>query len=119
MRKGVKRKLAHPPVDKEWTRIRNRLTQAVATFDLLQTIELLDLCRADSELKRWRPYLSMGRLCLECPADYARCYSFDFPCLYFSNGYYTIADFGNYKKCPFRRQKRPSTLPGNICSPSR
>jgi hypothetical protein len=73
----------------------------VATSDPTQTIELLDLCRADSELKQWRPYLSMGRLCLERPADYARFYSFDFPCLYFFEEHYIVADFGNYKKWPF------------------
>ncbi|WP_201987238.1 hypothetical protein [Hymenobacter rubidus] len=101
MRKRIKRKLAHPPVDQEWTRIRNRLTQAVATSNPTQAIELLDLCRADAELKQWRPYLSMGRLCLERPAGYARCYSFDFPCLYFFQGDYTVADAGNYKKWPF------------------
>lgn len=101
MRKRVKRKLAYPPVDKEWTRIANRLAHPVATSNPYQTLELLNLCRADAELKQWRPYLSMGRLCLERPAQYGRAYSFDFPCLYFFEGNYIVADFGNYKKWPF------------------
>jgi hypothetical protein len=101
MRKRVKHKVGQQLVVQEWARVRRRMTQTLAISSPSQSLELLDLCRIDPALKQWRPSLSMGRLCLARPARYARFYSFEFPCLYFAEGHYTVADHGNYKKWPF------------------
>lgn len=91
-----------------------------------KTIELLNLCRAVPDLRKLKPYVSLGRLCLshDIPVEQAlaegkQAFTQDTPCLYFCEGHYVVAGYDNRDKWLFETaseaidfvRRHPASIP--------
>ena len=88
--------------------MRARLAEFPPSFHPDKTIELLNLCRAIPELRKLKPYISLGRLCLthntpidQCLAEGKTAWNQDAPCLYFHKERYVVAGYDNRDKWLF------------------
>ncbi|SMB97355.1 hypothetical protein SAMN00120144_0386 [Hymenobacter roseosalivarius DSM 11622] len=84
--------------NKKWHQIRLRLAEFSLHFHPQKTIEFLDACRASRSLRQLLPYISLGRLGLECYDANERGQSDEFVCLYFHQDQYTVSSYDNTEK---------------------
>jgi hypothetical protein len=85
--------------NEQWAAVRQRLlTVFPPSFYPERTVEMLDLCRASSELRQLLPFISIGRLGLARYDAYERGIADDFMCLYFYDGQYVASNQSNEEK---------------------
>lgn len=95
-------------LNQEWQKVRRSLAEFPPSFYPDKTIELLNLCRSVPNLRKLKPYVSMGRLCLSHNTPIEHLYAEgkqaindDAPCLYFHKGCYVVAGYDNRDKWLF------------------
>jgi len=113
-------------LNQEWQQARAQLAVFPPSFHPDKTIELLNLCRALPELRKRKPYISLGRLCLspnipveQLYAESKQAINQDTPCLYFHEGRYVVAGYDNRDKRLFETafeainfvQRHPASVP--------
>lgn len=95
-------------LNQEWQDARKSLAHFPPNSCPDRTIELLNLCRSVPDLRKLKPYISMGRLCLshnipveQLYAEGRQAINNDAPCLYFHEGHYVVAGYDNRDKWRF------------------
>jgi hypothetical protein len=95
-------------LNQEWQDVRKSLADFPPSFHPDKTIELLNLCRSVPDLRKLKPYVSLGRLCLshnipieQLYAEGKQAINQDSPCLYFYEGHYVVAGYDNRDKWLF------------------
>ena len=94
-------------LNQEWQDVRKSLADFPPSFSS-KAIELLNLCCSVPDLRKLKPYVSMGRLCLshnipveQLYAEGKQAINDDSPCLYFHEGHYVVAGYDNRDKWLF------------------
>jgi len=89
-------------LNEAWQDVRRSLAHFPPSSYPDKTIELLNLCRSVADLRKLKPYVSMGRLCLthnisveQLYAEGKQAINDDSPCLCFHEGYYVVAGYDN------------------------
>lgn len=108
MRKNNRVASDHVQLNQDWQQARAHLADLPPSLHPDKTLELLNLCRAQPELRKLRPYISLGRLGLTHNTPIEQLYaegkqfnSQDSPCLYYHEGRYIVAGYDNRSQWPF------------------
>lgn len=95
-------------LNQQWQEVRKSLTGFPPSYHPDKTIEMLNLCRSVPDLRKLKPYVSLGRLGLthnlsveQLLAESKSVWNQDSPCLYFYEGYYVVAGYDNRDKWQF------------------
>ncbi len=126
MRKNRKEISDQVQLNQEWQDVRKSLADFPPSYHPDKTIELLNHCRAIPDLRKLKPYTSLGRLCLahnmpveQLLAEGKQAWNQDSPCLYFHEGHYVVAGYDNRDKWLFETapeaisfvQRHPVSVP--------
>lgn len=108
MRKNFRKISDQIELNQDWQNIRKSLADFPPGYRSDKMIELLNLCRAISDLRKLKPFVSMGRLCLshnisveQLYAEGKQAINDDAPSLYFYEGHYVVAGYDNRDKWLF------------------
>lgn len=126
MRKNRREVSDQIQLNQEWQEVRAGFADFPPSFHPDKQIELLNLCRAIPALRKLKPYISLGRLCLshnmpveQALAEGKTAFNQDTPCLYFHEGHYVVAGYDNRDKWLFETayeainfvQRHPASVP--------